>query len=159
MLLHFFLACPSPLLESDQKCIRFINSIRLTFEAAKTYCASMESSLLMVQDLTEHNLIANWLQENVRTKSESWFTSGISDPQAVGKFLWDGYFSDLGANYLSLWIIDIEWYKDPANLYLLQGKTVVYSYNGVDWGFNISQGDLERPFICQTPKIEAFCID
>jgi hypothetical protein len=124
----------------------------MTYPEAKAYCATIDSTLLMVNDITEATLIANWLDANANPKTESWYTSGISNDQLPGQFLWDGYGIDIGANYASLWLIDLSWYQDPANIWLLSGKKVVYTYDGQRWGFNVSNATDYRPFICQISK-------
>lgn len=127
----------------------------MTYAEAKLDCATRDSTLFMVSDYTEATLVANWLDANANPKTESWYTAGISNDQLPGQFVWDGYGIDIGANYASLWLIDLGWYQDPANIWLLTGKKVVYAYDGQRWGFNISNSTDYRPFICQISKVIA----
>uniref|UniRef100_A0A0B7AM68 Contactin n=1 Tax=Arion vulgaris TaxID=1028688 RepID=A0A0B7AM68_9EUPU len=128
----------------NRKCYNFVQYPRLVQQMASRACQDNGATLVSVNDLPEHQFIANWLQQNNQGR-DSWRTSGMKTNDGVA---WEGDGTVTTA--FEKWIIPPE--------QRLVGQRLVYSYQGTEFGWAIGLPDTKYCYICEISADEVYRI-
>ncbi|XP_060587975.1 contactin-like [Ruditapes philippinarum] len=142
------LGCPLGWEPHGDSCYEFVFEEAKVYDDAATACWGQGSSLVSVNDIGEHNFIAQYLERHGKLSVTEWYTSG----QRIGDYVkWngDGTYSNDTVTSGSYWIIE------PIQIHKRNDK-VIYKFSAAtrQYGWSQSSGSDQLNYICEIPKSE-----